>query len=932
MVFLDDLKEMTLYKKPFVLPIDEENIRKGSAIFLVSPNAETSKAMMNYPYMINKMNTFNGYYLEKNANYYINQEGNLVPIDRDDEYLHEVSEDCIEEKYTYYNNNKYKKVPKSAKLYHGSRIQNLKELTPKNDSVSRVGNATAVYASKDKRFAACYGTAWRDDIAKQGTWDKWNTVVMGISDKVVMDQPCSLYELENDGSFIEISDKEVVSLNAIKVKKEHKYSSYAEMLKQNGVKVISYDEYIKNVKSPNPEFHYLNECFRETTSITEAHDFEKYNPNFKKKTGGNFEFIDIHDAKAQEYLASDKYYNKQIKKYISIINGEIVVDKDTGKVAGAIYVGGGNKKSNRNYGFIQTLEVYKPYRGYGLSNKLIDDAIKKYNAVDLTVYKDNDVASELYKKHGFVIIGPGNTKHSDYWMKLKSRLTEEDKKRMEAFNEAGTDEFEYSNSFTDVMKVVNSLPKNDLLRICNGRFKDSPYVIYREVLSVSGSPVAFIDVYKLPNMEEDGCIVLATNPKWRGKGLASILVERMKHAIGDKNLIWKTQQDNHASLAIASANGYSPVFDEAALSSKERNELSDSDFGIPSLRKYPLTDAQHVKSAIRFFNYVDSEHEAELAKNIKRKAIEFKVPIRCGEGNRLSKYITEEYVQEFMSVASIGNDMTAVCNGTIRQHMAQGDMVYSFDHQKPYTKKTKKKIISESYIFSKDDMYINYDKFESGKSNVLLVTGLSGSGKSTLASKTKGAEWIELDIYETANCFTDDQLKQAGQVFVDFFNANPDRDAERKKRDYTITVEDIRKFCKYAISWCNRHKEKKWVVDGVQIYSVMDYDDVKPYPMIIKGTSMVKSIIGRFKRNGEGKINWKNELSNEFLNLIGWYKDEERILRNFKKAIIEEDANESADDPEDVFFDDMIKDIEKFCNEEPEPFPTDVLNEKKGSH
>lgn len=910
MVFLDDLKEMTLYKKPFVLPIDEENIRKGSAIFLVSPNAETSKAMMNYPYMINKMNTFNGYYLEKNANYYINQEGNLIPIDRDDEYLHEVSEeeleegffnsgkqkkqnsssdyndflhknyatesewkakyrsdfiatykacirkaesigklimggqavkdglfsypdlhddwpssemikymdryeggpndrksgvclkslvvvetnfsgyspkssvdailnkiekdlnDCIpakykdesqkmffrikrfnggnfmliansiimhesvsydkettgiteseeepepepycmkesrdnskysasfkkktgknfkyiqfpgaeaerylskdthwnkesiddfkkrkagevaidtdadevagwifvnksgtvgplrvydeykgygisnvlvsdavnkykgkelgvysdneialnvykkngfrtyktktykdgdkvyimklesklteedkklmeafneageegiEEEYTYYNNKKYKKVPKSANLYHGSRTQNLKELTPKNDSISRVGNATAVYASKDKRFAACYGTAWRDDIAKQGTWDKWNTVVMGISDKVIMDQPCSLYELENDGSFIEISDKEVISLNSIKVKKEYKYSSYAEMLKQNGVKVISYDEYIKNVKSPNPEFHYLNE-----------------------------------------------------------------------------------------------------------------DGIDE-------------------------------------------------------------NEFEYSNTFSDVMKVVNSLPKKDLLRICNGRFKDSPYVIYREVLSVSGSPVAFIDVYKLPNMEEDGCIVLATNPKWRGKGLASMLVERMKHTIGDKNLVWKTQQDNDASLAIANANGYSPVFDEAALYSKERNVLSDSDFGIPSLRKYPLTDAQHVKSAIRFFNYVDKEHEAELAKNIKRKAIEFKVPIRCGEGNRLSKYITEEYVQEFISVASIGNDMTAVCNGTIRQHMSQGDMVYSFDNQKPYTKKTKKK--KEEPVTESEDNSLPSTSESEGSEDVFL--------------------------------------------------------------------------------------------------------------------------------------------------------------------------------------------------------------------
>ena len=144
--------------------------------------------------------------------------------------------DSILEEYTYCNGKKMKKVSKSAKLYHGSRIQNLKEITPHNDSISRIGNVSAVYATKDKRFAACYGTLWNDDIAKQGSWDDWNTVVMGISDKVDMDSPCSLYELENDGSFFEISSKEVASLNTIKVIKEHKYSSYREMLKKNGVK------------------------------------------------------------------------------------------------------------------------------------------------------------------------------------------------------------------------------------------------------------------------------------------------------------------------------------------------------------------------------------------------------------------------------------------------------------------------------------------------------------------------------------------------------------------------------------------------------------------------------------------------------------------------------------------------------------------------
>lgn len=41
---------------------------------------------------------------------------------------------------------------------------------------------------------------------------------------------------------------------------------------------------------------------------------------------------------------------------------------------------------------------------------------------------------------------------------------------------------------------------------------------------------------------------------------------------------------------------------EAELSSKERNELDDSVFGLPEDRKYPLTDAAHVKSAISYFH------------------------------------------------------------------------------------------------------------------------------------------------------------------------------------------------------------------------------------------------------------------------------------------------------------------------------------------
>jgi hypothetical protein len=42
------------------------------------------------------MNAYQSYYLEKNANYYINKEGYLEDADNDTEYLHEVSEEELD--------------------------------------------------------------------------------------------------------------------------------------------------------------------------------------------------------------------------------------------------------------------------------------------------------------------------------------------------------------------------------------------------------------------------------------------------------------------------------------------------------------------------------------------------------------------------------------------------------------------------------------------------------------------------------------------------------------------------------------------------------------------------------------------------------------------------------------------------------------------
>ena len=81
------------------------------------------------------------------------------------------------------------------------------------------------------------------------------------------------------------------------------------------------------------------------------------------------------------------------------------------------------------------------------------------------------------------------------------------------------------------------------------------------------------------------------------------------------------------------------------MTTEERREIPDKKFGIPSKRKYPLHDKDHVLQAIRFFNYVDKEDEKELAKNL-NKAIGYYFDAgekpSISEKNRFSKYYKED--------------------------------------------------------------------------------------------------------------------------------------------------------------------------------------------------------------------------------------------------------------------------------------------------
>lgn len=75
------------------------------------------------------------------------------------------------------------------------------------------------------------------------------------------------------------------------------------------------------------------------------------------------------------------------------------------------------------------------------------------------------------------------------------------------------------------------------------------------------------------------------------------------------------------------------------LEETKRSELPDDAFGVPSKRKFPLDTEAHVRSAIKFFNYVDPEDEEELARRIKAAMKKFNITdVHVSDKNRFSKY------------------------------------------------------------------------------------------------------------------------------------------------------------------------------------------------------------------------------------------------------------------------------------------------------
>jgi uncharacterized protein YihD (DUF1040 family) len=181
--------------------------------------------------------------------------------------------------------------------------------------------------------------------------------------------------------------------------------------------------------------------------------------------------------------------------------------------------------------------------------------------------------------------------------------------------------------------------------------------------------------------------------------------------------------------------------------------------------------------------------------------------------------------------------------------------------------------LDESLLLNEKDIYYNKDKFDSGEINLCFITGLSGSGKSTMSremAKQKKIEHVGLDwIGCCKDHFTLLELKDRSMMAYSYFTGPGKRFFRTKKELIDILSQNAekngincyyftlyREFITFALKYSSSHKDKKYIIEGVQLYypddgngSLFKPSEFDNCAFYIKGTSVLISKIRAAKRD-----------------------------------------------------------------------------------
>ena len=262
------------------------------------------------------------------------------------------------------------------------------------------------------------------------------------------------------------------------------------------------------------------------------------NKNHKQKGSKKLSFfkkVSISENVISKYKEDYKFLShiktdKNCKGYLFFYDKELVA------VLSVEY-----KENGENW--IQAIEIVKKYQGYGLSEQLLDIALKEFNATYLSVNKNNEIAIYIYKKKGFVVYKETDTMYFMRLSSIKESVLYESNKNIE-------------NCKIDDMKEVLSSLDDDSFE--NFRFKN---IMYCDVRYRSEKPIAFIVIK--PKLVENitvGFVSLAVNPNYQNQDIEKSLLKKaviwFKGEKGLDFLQWDFLQDNDTSNELIDDSEY----------------------------------------------------------------------------------------------------------------------------------------------------------------------------------------------------------------------------------------------------------------------------------------------------------------------------------------------------------------------------------------
>lgn len=150
--------------------------------------------------------------------------------------------------------------------------------------------------------------------------------------------------------------------------------------------------------------------------------------------------------------------------------------------------------------------------------------------------------------------------------------------------------------------------------------------------------------------------------------------------------------------------------------------------------------------------------------------------------------------------------------------------------------------------------------------NILFITGLSGSGKSYLSKLI--AEEKNIAIFQVEwlihykHC--SDSFKDFLDSFIMKYNIREYVDNKWNNAKNEDDNEELKKYINLLLKeFLYTYKDKgSYIIEGLQLFTIIDYNLIKDYPILIKGTSSINSLKNRIKRDYEKRkeYSFKNKL------------------------------------------------------------------------